>query len=95
MKPGALPPHLKLQRQETGCGVEPVANGQQFNPRYVCNEVSMKTQKNEVWRPWKGWEKGVLERAWKLRVPSSTLPEKALPSGYSLVVSFYNKLGIP
>lgn len=83
-----------------GLGTEVVTNAQWFNQFCLCNEASMKTQKDRVWELLARWTPGdvrgglCLERAWTLHAFPQTSPSALLLSVCSQVISFYNKLVI-
>ena len=70
----SVPPHWILG-WGMGLRVEPITNGQWFDQSCLCNEASIKLQKDRVWRVSKSvhmWRLGIvmpLERAWKLHAP--------------------------
>lgn len=79
--------------RDTQLEAEPITNGQWFNQLYLCNEASIKTQKDEVWRASMLVKTQDLGRVanWERHTLSHTLLYQTLPSGRSWVMSSHNK----
>lgn len=72
-----------------------ITNGQVFAQSCLCNEVSIKTQKDWVLDSWTSggsWRVAHLERAWKLLTPSHIFHSMHLFISVSFVISFILKL---
>ena len=87
--------------REGSLAVESIARGQWFNQSWLCNEASIKPQKDRVQRASRWWTHGDVGKG----VPGEgmeaphlfpyTLPYASLPSGcFWVSISIYNKLVI-
>ena len=80
--------------------VESITNSQWFNTFSLFKDVSIKIQKDRVWRALGWWTCVGLgrvvcwKRAWKLHNVSPLFPYASLISGCSWVISFYKKPAI-